>query len=940
MDRSFPRQVIPVVSRRSNPRSLPQQGTLPRMLLLLVLLFLLKGLPGQLEAAPGNPGEASRASDANGGTERHAPGNDDEAVDGDGAMMAPALEMAPDDQPAGDDLDDADLNTADEDFFEQRIRPALVRHCYACHSGSSEPPKGGLRVDTRSGLRDGGDRGPAIVPGHPDQSLLMQALRHEDLQMPPKEKLSDDTIADFETWIRGGAPDPRGNPPRVSNEASTTQATQGHWAFQAFTAQELPSIETRDWPWQRLDYFILKELEDRTLSPQVDASPAALLRRLSLDLTGLPPSVEQTRAFLANPTRAAYTRLVDQYLASPEFGRRWGRHWLDAARYADTMGQTRNVPLGHAWRYRNHVIDTLNDDLPHDQFIREQLAGDLLGGDSPDQLARRRVATGFLAIGSHDLNERNPAAYAMQVVAEQIDTVTRSMLGLTLACARCHDHKFDPLTMDDYYGLAGIFLSTDLRNGYSNNLRAGDQQERGDLLLPLRPSRTSTQPASTPRASSPRNPNLPPEAALQLRTLRRQLATLRSERSRVQESDQIPPDRQKARLRRLDAQIQQRQQEVREFVADAKRQRVTLGAAEMPSQDSTDAACAGVVDAARIRDCRINLAGEPQDLGERVPRSFPKVLSIQGAAMPTLAHSGRRELADWIVHPAHPLTARVFVNRVWSHLFGRGIVESLDNFGVTGSSPSHPELLDDLARHFADSGWSTKLLVRQLVLSHAYALSSTTGSEQQARDPDNRWLWRMNRKRLEFEVIRDTMLAGSEQLAFDSPAATLPANNSPRPRRRSPQQVPDATAFPYRSVFLPVMRNRIPAPMTAFTFPASTETQGQREVTTSPTQALFFLNDPLVLQCSEAMARRLGDLNLDRSQRIDQVYLVLLGRFPDATEFVRASQFLAAASSDTPEDRDLSNARRPDQPLENTSELRWARWIQTIMASAEFRYAL
>jgi hypothetical protein len=768
----------------------------------------------------------------------------------------------------------------------------------------------------------------------------MQALRHEDLQMPPKEKLPDRTIADFETWIRGGAPDPRGALPRVSNEPSTTQATQGHWAFQAFTAQELPSVDARNWPWQRLDYFILKELEDRELSPQVDASPATLLRRLSLDLTGLPPSVEQTRAFLANPTREAYTRFVDHYLASPEFGRRWGRHWLDAARYADTMGQSRNVPLSHAWRYRNHVIDTLNADLPHDQFIREQLAGDLLGGGSPDQLARRRVATGFLAIGSHDLNERNPQAYAMQVVAEQIDTVTRSLLGLTLACARCHDHKFDPLTMEDYYGLAGIFLSTELRNGYSNNQRAGDRQERGDLLLPLNPSQTSTQPASTPRATLPRNPNLSPEAALQLQTLRRQLATLRGERSRVQESDQIPPDRQQARLRRLEAQIRQRRQEVRKLEADAMRQRVASGAAEEPSAASPDAICAGVVDAARIRNCRINLAGEPQDLGERVPRRFPRVLSIQDTSMPTHAHSGRRELADWIVHPAHPLTARVFVNRVWSHLFGRGIVESLDNFGVTGSSPSHPELLDDLARHFVTSGWSTKHLVRQLVLSHAYALSSTTGSEQQARDPENRWLWRMNRKRLEFEVIRDTMLASSEQLAFDSPTATLPANNSPRPRRRSPQQQLNATAFPYRSVFLPVMRNRLPASMTAFNFPASNETQGQREVTTSPTQALFFLNDPLVLQCSEAMARRLGSLDLDQSQEIDQVYLILLGRLPDAAESARASQFLAAAYSATPEDRAPSNAPRLDQPPESTIELRWARWIQTILASAEFRYAL
>ncbi|MCA9199134.1 MAG: DUF1549 domain-containing protein, partial [Planctomycetales bacterium] len=635
-------------------------------------------------------------------------------------------------------------------FFESKIRPVLVAECYECHSQQAGKAKGGLTVDTREAIRQGGESGHAVIPGNVEESLLLSALRHESFEMPPSKKLDDSVIDAFQQWIEMGAPDPRDSLAETAsaNREIDLESARTFWAFQPVVRPEVPVVES-NWPLNDVDRFVLVKQQEHQLTPVADAERRAWLRRVTFDLTGLPPTPQQVQAFLVDDSPNAYAAVVDRLLDSPQFGEHWGRHWLDVARYADSIGKTRNYPYSHAWRYRNYVIDAFNADKPYDTFLREQLAGDLLPADSNEDRAAKLIATGFLALGSHDLNERNREQFAMDVVGEQIDVTSRAIMGLTVGCARCHDHKFDPIPTNDYYALAGIFRSTELLMGYGNRI-GGNNQEDGNRYHSL--SETALASREPVQSTVADDSDGPPDAAQANRIIKQ----LQKRRKSIQQDESLRPVQKQRRLQKLNQNLKQAQKQLKQL-------RQKRDAAAQPVDGPV---AMGVRDARRIADSPVHVRGDTGNLGEVVPRGFLQVIlpteRLGQTSMPVTLpknSSGRLELADWLTSGDHPLTARVMVNRIWSHLFGEGIVRTVDNFGEMGQRPSHPELLDFLASEFMDQGWSVKQLIRQITLSRTYRLSTTDDDGNASIDGDNQFLWRMNRRRLEAEAIRDAMLA-------------------------------------------------------------------------------------------------------------------------------------------------------------------------------------
>lgn len=821
-------------------------------------------------------------------------------------------------------------------FFETRIRPVLVQHCYKCHSSEIKVPKGGLRLDSREGMRAGGDSGHAVVPGEEEESLLLSALRYEQFEMPPAGPLDDAIVADFAQWIRMGATDPRDAPASAPAAPMNIDAARNAWAYRTPVAPE-PPVAVDEWPRTDVDRFIRAAQIKLAIEPVRDADRATLLRRVTFDLTGLPPTSDEVVAFLNDDSADAYEKVVDRLLRSPAFGERWARHWLDVARYSESMGRTRNVLFPEAWRYRDYVIDAFQNDKPFDEFVLEQIAGDLLPASSDEERREHLVATGFLALGSHDLNERNRDLYQMDVVGEQVDTLSRAVLGLTIGCARCHDHKFDPIPTRDYYALAGIFTSTELMNGYTNRRRANRNYDQPERLLNL----TKLNPAETPIV----NPPLVEIDAQSIRrarddyqAARRELAALRTEiEKRMQDGvDRRVPRpvlrRNLVELRRRQADLQSRAKNLRERLTELQETLASVRTQrdEPPADyDPSDERAMGVVDSRRIRDCPIYVQGEIDQVGELVPRGFPQVLTR--ADSPTLPRneSGRRELADWLTRPDHPLTARVYVNRVWQHLFGRGIVASVDNFGQSGEQPTHPELLDFLAVKFVQDGWSVKRLIRSLVLTRTYQLSGEDQDHAFEYDADNRYLWRMTPRRLEAEAIRDAMLSISGHLDKNRPTGSLvkTMDDALRPRRVWERTTLDE--FAHRSLYLPIMRDRIPEFLTTLDFPEPSEVRGQREVSTVATQALWFMNNPFVLNQSQAAGVRLVSEQTESYQRVRLAYLRILGRMPSLAETQAALAFVTASmTAEASSEEDVARAERRA----------WADLAQSLMASAEFRY--
>jgi len=763
------------------------------------------------------------------------------------------------------------------EFFEKKIRPILVDNCYNCHSASTNA-KGGLRVDDRNGLLVGGNAGKAIVPGKPDQSLLIKAVSYTDdkLEMPPKKQLTDQQVADLRQWIADGAAWPAS---QVDSGIAAGKPNpkyeklkKEHWAWQPLKAVAAPSVRDSAWPKTDIDRFVAAGLEGKNLKPVADADKLALIRRATFDLTGLPPTPEEIAAFVNDVSPAAFEAVVDRLLASPAFGERWGRHWLDVARYGESTGSSRNLPFPHAWKYRDYVIDSINADKPFDRFIQEQVAGDLLPSKSPAEHDQNLIATGFLALGVKDVNQRFRVRYIMDNVDEQIDTVSRSVLGLTASCARCHDHKFDPIPQADYYALAGIFTSSDLCAGLKNKMGGGGL----DYYEPKLQLTLSTKKSAPPAAD--------------VEKLSKELAQAKKEWDAIRGTPE-------GTSRGANGQPKQRPFRLRYEALQTQFNTLTD-----PSLQGEVAL--GVRDAQEIADTPIRLRGEAEKLGPVVSRGFLSVVDLPGAAKVNPQQSGRLELAQWMTNKENPLTPRVLANRVWQHLFGQGLVKSVDNFGVTGDKPSHPELLDYLATRFQQNGWSIKKLVREIVLTRSYQLSSDDLPAAVAIDPGNQFIWRHAPRRLEAEEIRDATLAASGKLDAKRPDGSAAKSLQVREQRNNG---PEAAKFATiarnsvnRSVYLPLIRGWVPTSLEVFDFADQGMVTGSRDATTVSPQALYLLNDPFVRTQSLALAERvLGRSELDDAERIGLAYQLALGRSANGKEIERARKYIADYEADS-----------------------------------------
>lgn len=802
-----------------------------------------------------------------------------------------------------------DDDPASVEFFEKKIRPVLVNKCYKCHSTSGKKSQGGLLLDTREGIRRGGESGHAVVPGDLSDSLLIEAIRYDGLEMPPDEQLPDAVIADFEHWVRSGAADPRtGKSAPIRREIDFDRARE-FWAYQPVRNPDLPAVSRVDWCRSEIDRFVLAKLDAAQIHPVADAPPDVLVRRLYFDLIGLPPSPVEVDAFVAahrDDPQAAIESVLDTLLASSHFGERWGRHWLDVVRYAESTGMERNFTFPHAWRYRDYVIDAFNTDKPFDRFLTEQIAGDLLPFDDLAERDAHFTATGMLALGPKSLNGTNREQFLMDVVDDQIDVTSRAFMGLTVSCARCHDHKFDPIPTSEYYALAGIFRSTD--TFYGTNRQNGNRQ--AGRLLALADSGVSAVGVGNAGGGNARR------LRKQLQTTKKRLAALEKQ---FEKAVNNPKARAAARNKIQTARKQQKrlQEQVRRQAPKNEDAKATGDATFVM----------GVRDSAQVQDTPLRVRGEANDRGPVVPRGFLTIATLGGAPEVPDEQSGRLEYARWLTSPANPLTARVAVNRIWQHLFGRGIVASVNNFGANGDRPTHPELLDYLAARFVANGWSTKELIRDIVLSRTYQLSSKSHPSAAAGDPENKLLWRSHQRRLEVESIRDAILAVSGDLdrspAEKSPVATVGDGNVGRQIRPS-QFASDSLK---RSVYLPIVRGAVPEILRLFDFPEPSIVAGQRDVTTVPTQALFMMNSEFVLKQSASFAQRVLESESDEAGRIRVAWKLAFARDPSDDEVLRTSEFLRAAREQFEGDNDSDAQARA-----------WTGVCQTLFAAAEFRY--
>jgi hypothetical protein len=1103
---------------------------------------------------------------------------------------------------------------ANASFFEAKVRPILADHCFRCHG--PKKANNGLRLDSRAAILKGGDSGPALVAGAPDKSLLIKAIRYadKDLKMPPdRKKLPADAIANLERWVKDGAPWPES----ATAKSEPTVDPKKHWAFQAVKAVE-PPADPVGWASHPIDRFLAARWKEQGLKPVAFSDPRTLLRRATFDLIGLPPAPEEIDAFLADLSSDAFAKVVDRLLASPHYGERWGRHWLDVARYADSNGMDENMAYGNAWRYRDYVIAVFNRDMPYDQFIREQVAGDLLADVDQESGVRNQesgvapsaltpdswlltpaVATGFLSIGPKMLAEDDPVKMEMDIIDEQLDTIGRTFMGLTLGCARCHEHKYDPISMEDYYALAGIFKSTQTMDNFkvvarwherplgskeaierqrahrqqvaekkaeisrvterANEtllsdarlrvaaylLAAAEVERQAALAKPLKSIMVDPQAAAAPGVviieaenfargnvkkefagygekigviynqgelpnfaeyevtvavwpSEPRDPSplapLPagergavlrraPAYQIELRyaaaesrpvklfingrlvqagaagnvtgswypdtqawaaegifTLRDGPNTIRLERAEpfphldklalvplesadgVIESPKTPEQlaaenglnvdmlqqwvrylaqtrsdpasvlhawhalraeppasaasplfvdlkltAQRALAARYGEHFEQAerawqelksakpdarelpdagQESLRQVLYDPKgpfalppkpeayysadtsnelnRLREQLAALEKSLVPLPEAMA--VADG-KPQNLRVHLRGSHLTLGEEVPRQFLRVIAGSGQTPIDNQRSGRLELAEWLTRPDHPLTARVMVNRIWRWHFGAGLVRTPDNFGKLGERPTHPALLDWLARRFVESGWSIKAMHRLIMLSATYQMSTAFNERAATLDPDNRLHWRMNRRRLEAEAIRDAILAISGQLDRNIGGSLFEGNN-----RAYVPGYPNSTYYKYdflrRSVYLPVIRSDVYSVLQAFDFADPSTANGDRATTTVAPQALFMMNSKLVQDATrQTAAGLLARSDLDDTGRVRLTYERSFGRPPSEQETRQALAFVSRYNRPV----NSASANGDNRVLRS-----WQALCRAILASNEF----
>ncbi|MCI0360041.1 MAG: PSD1 and planctomycete cytochrome C domain-containing protein [Planctomycetaceae bacterium] len=828
------------------------------------------------------------------------------------------------------------LRAAEEDkegieLFEKKIRPVLVERCYECHSAKAKKVEGNLLLDSRETARKGGDLGPAIVPGDLEKSLLIQAIRYtdENLQMPPKEKgrLPAEVVADFESWVKRGAPDPRDSEAPAATTVDIEAARQ-RWPYTPPVEPAIPAVKNAAWPRNPIDHFILAKLEEKGLSPAPDADPRTLLRRVSYDLIGLPPSVEELEEFLSLPPslrpsvspsdhqdgEKAWSATIERLLASPHYGERWGRHWLDVVRYADTAGDNSDYPIPQMYRYRNWVIDAVNADMPYDRFIREQLAGDLLPADSQEQKHRQIIATGYIA-NARRFGSRVDDYPQHLTIEDTIDNLGRAFLGHTLNCARCHNHKFDPITTEDYYAIYGIFHSTrypwpgielekrqrdfvPLADGEIVAAALAERKRIDDQLLAEVKAAEEAKKAADKEAK---------EAQTRLDELQKQSDAGEDQR-KAAESD---VEAAKKKAADLDAQLKA-----------AKKKREGAELSPLPFELAY-----AVAEGKKIENCKVQLKGDPERLGSEVVRRFPLVLG--GQALPSEEKgSGRLELADWIANPANPLTARVMVNRIWQQHFGRGLVATPNDFGKQGQAPSHPELLDWLALRFMESGWSVKAMHRLMVSSRSYQQTSDfrfqisdlkAGDEHNLKSEIRNLKWPdlfspFPRRRLDAESIRDTLLVLGGNLD------RTPGQAHPFPPQKDwdfTQHKPFKAVYDTnrRSVYLMTQRIQRHPFLAIFDGPDTGASTASRTTSTTTLQALYFLNDPFVHEQAGKLAARIRETKPNDAERIDLAYTLLFAR--PATD----------------EEKTLGQ-----EYLKKVGDAGWESYVRVLMRANEFVY--
>jgi hypothetical protein len=805
------------------------------------------------------------------------------------------------------------------DFFESKVRPLLFSKCTECHS--AEKQEGNLRLDSREAILKGGDYGPALKAGAPDESWIVKATRydHDDLKMPPTGKLAQGEIDTIAKWVADGAAWPASSAPTVDPTGKPTSPVvdANFWAFQPVKPQAAPEVADAAWPKSAIDRFILARLEQAKLRPTSDASRATLVRRLTFDLTGLPPAPADVEAFVNDVDSRAIEELVDRLLASPAFGERFGRHWLDVTYFADTTGIGRRTPLNDAWRYRDYVIAAFNGDMPYDQFTREQIAGDQLPAADDATKERQLTATGFVVLGPWHHFDMDREKLTMDVVDLQIDALGRTFMGLTLGCARCHDHKFDPITAKDYYALAGIFKSTKTINGSSVNLTDLPQStEEVQAHAAAKQAWENHEKGLTTEKD---------EAAKKIGELGKQIASLNEPPQPVSTTPgptDGPDEKSIAEEKReLEKEIKKLRGRIGQIDGDLSFWRQVTPTAKRAFSAADREAPA---------DVKINLRGNVHVLGEVSPRGFPEVIRWEGAPSPNLAKSGRLELANWLADPRHPLAARVYVNRLWKHLFGAGLVPTADNFGSRGDRPSHPELLDYLAGRLVELDWSTKALVREMILTRTYQLDSRVVPECAAVDPDNKLLWRMSPRRLEAEAIRDSVLAVSGQLDLTRGGPTLPITRANLHINTPSFLEDDAKIEPHvknrRSVYQPIMRGSLFRDLdvlTLFDFADPDQIVAVRAATTVPTQSLFLLNSDFIKEAAQAIAKgTLSAPDRDDSARVRDIYLKLFGRAPSEAETGVAAEYLNSLG--------MADAAQRENA--------WTEYCRALLISAEFLY--
>jgi hypothetical protein len=756
--------------------------------------------------------------------------------------------------------------------FELKVRPILVRTCLPCHGGKRV--SGGLRVDSRAALLQGGDSGPAVVAGEPDKSLLIQAIRysHERIHMPPENKrLSREAVADFVTWVKQGAVWP--GPATVAPPT----AVQRHWAFQPIQVNQPPADPT-GWAEQPLDRFVRAKLHEKGLRPVGPTDRRALIRRATFDLIGLPPAPEDVAAFVADQSPDAFRTVVDRLLASPHYGERWGRHWMDVVHYADTAGDNADYPVPEARLYRDYIIDSFNADKPYDQFVREQLAGDVLARQGPrEKYAEQVIATGFLAL----TRRYATAPYELWHLSleDAIATTGAAFLGLTLRCARCHHHKFDPVTMEDYYGLYGVFASTTFP--FAGAEEFASMAKHRQHFAPLVPSA---------------------EAAPRLKAYHEKVKELKTQLV------ELP---------------KQRDQDARRL-NQVKSELAVLERLGMPP----DLPAAYAASEGKPIDVPMQLRGDPDSLGPVVKRGVPKFLAAAPPIPVPEGSSGRLQLAQWLTRPSHPLTARVMVNRIWQYHFGRGIVATPSNFGLRGEAPTHPELLDFLTDRFIKGGWSVKAMHRLVMLSKTYQLASVNDPANAAKDPDNRWHWRYDRRRLDAEAIRDALLAVSGNLDLRRPG---PHPFPPIQQWGWTQHNPFKDVYPsnHRSVYLMTQRLQRHPYLGLFDGPDTNYSTDQRSSSTVPLQALYLMNNPFTREQGEGLARRLLAYSPDGRKRVERAVELAWGRPPASAEVEKAIAYIRQYQEE------LAKVGTPPERLELEA---WTSYGRVILTANEFVY--